>query len=64
MKVIGTAKMLDTGIPPGRLREMVTSPGGTTAAGLKVLEQHGTKKIFSSTIEAAAQRSKELGRGE
>jgi pyrroline-5-carboxylate reductase len=62
--MIGTAKMLDTGIPPGRLREMVTSPGGTTEAGLKVLEQHGIKKIFSSTIDAAAQRSKELGRGE
>src|SRR4030067_673939 len=36
--LIGTAKLLDTGIPPAKLREMVTSPGGTTAAGLKVFE--------------------------
>jgi pyrroline-5-carboxylate reductase len=62
--VIGTAKLLETGMPPNRLREMVTSPGGTTAAGLKVFEEKGLKEMVSSVIEAAAKRSKELGRGE
>jgi pyrroline-5-carboxylate reductase len=62
--VIGTAKLLETGMPPDKLREMVTSPGGTTAAGLKVFEEKGLKEIVSSVIEAAAKRSKELGRRE
>jgi pyrroline-5-carboxylate reductase len=62
--VIGTAKLLETGMPPHKLREMVTSPGGTTAAGLKVFEEKGFKEIISGVIEAAAKRSKELGRGE
>jgi pyrroline-5-carboxylate reductase len=60
--VIGTAKLLETGMPPDKLREMVTSPGGTTAAGLRVFEEKGMKEMVSSVIEAAAQRSKELGR--
>jgi pyrroline-5-carboxylate reductase len=62
--VIGTAKLLETGMPPDKLREMVTSPGGTTAAGLKVFEEKGLKEMVHSVIEAAATRSKELGRGE
>jgi pyrroline-5-carboxylate reductase len=62
--VIGTAKLLETGMPPDKLREMVTSPGGTTAAGLKVFEEKGFKEIVSGVIEAAAKRSKELGRRE
>jgi pyrroline-5-carboxylate reductase len=62
--VIGTAKLLETGMPPDKLRQMVTSPGGTTAAGLKVFEDKGLKAMVSSVIEAAAKRSKELGRGE
>jgi pyrroline-5-carboxylate reductase len=62
--VIGTAKLLETGMPPDKLREMVTSPGGTTAAGLKVFEEKGLKELVTSVIEAAAKRSKELGRGE
>jgi pyrroline-5-carboxylate reductase len=62
--VIGTAKLLETGMPPDKLREMVTSPGGTTAAGLKVFEEKGLKEMVSSVIEAAAKRSKELGRRE
>jgi len=61
---LGTAKLLDTGMPPSKLREMVTSPGGTTAAGLKVFEEKGLKDIVTATIEAAANRSKELGRKE
>jgi len=62
--VIGTARLLETGMPPYKLREMVTSPGGTTAAGLKVFEEKGLKEVVSSVIVAAAKRSKELGRRE
>ena len=62
--LIGTAKLLETGMPPDKLREMVTSPGGTTAAGLKVFEDKGFSDLMSAVIEAAANRSKELGRKE
>ena len=62
--LIGTAKLLETGMPPGRLREMVTSPGGTTAAGLRVFEEKGLKNIVQAAIEAAAGKSRELGRKE
>lgn len=62
--LIGTAKLLETGMPPERLREMVTSPGGTTAAGLRVFEEKGLQTIVQAAIEAAANRSKELGRKE
>jgi pyrroline-5-carboxylate reductase len=60
--LIGTAKLLETGMPPDRLREMVTSPGGTTAAGLKVFEERGFRNTVTAVIEAATNRSKELGR--
>jgi len=60
--LIGTAKLLETGMPPNKLREMVTSPGGTTAAGLKVFEEKGLKEMVDAVIQAAANRSKELGR--
>lgn len=62
--LIGTAKLLETGMPPDKLREMVTSPGGTTAAGLKVFEDKGFQDIVTAVIQAAANRSKELGRKE
>jgi pyrroline-5-carboxylate reductase len=62
--LIGTAKLLETGMPPDKLREMVTSPGGTTAAGLKVFENKGFSDLMNAVIEAAANRSKELGRKE
>jgi len=62
--LIGTAKLLETGMPPYKLREMVTSPGGTTAAGLKVFEEKGAKDVIAAVIRAAADRSKELGREE
>ncbi len=58
---LGTAKLLDTGINPSKLREMVTSPGGTTAAGLKLFEDRGFKEIVIASIEAATNRAKELG---
>lgn len=60
--LLGTAKLLDTGLSPAKLREMVTSPGGTTAAGLKVFEEKRLKEIVSSAIEEATKRAKELGR--
>ena len=59
---IGTAKLLDTGMPPAQLREMVTSPGGTTAAGLKAFEERGFKDIITAAMEAAKNRSSELGK--
>jgi pyrroline-5-carboxylate reductase len=60
--LLGTARLLDTGMNPSRLREMVTSPGGTTAAGLKLFEERGFKEIVVAAIEAATKRAKELGR--
>jgi pyrroline-5-carboxylate reductase len=59
---IGTAKLLETGMPPDKLRVIVTSPGGTTAAGLKVFEEKKFGDIVASVIEAAKKRSEELGR--
>ncbi len=60
--LIGTAKLLDTGMPPAKLREMVTSPGGTTAAGLKVFDENGLKGIVIEALQAAQKRAEELGR--
>ena len=60
--LIGTAKLLDTGMPPMKLREMVTSPGGTTAAGLKVFDEKGLKGIVIDALQAAEKRAEELGR--
>lgn len=62
--LLGTAKLLETGIPPAKLREMVTSPGGTTAAGLKVFEEKDFHGLIFHVIKAATERSKELGRKE
>ena len=62
--LLGTTKMLETGMPPERLREMVTSPGGTTAAGLKVFEKKGLKVLVEDALLAAKKRSEELGRKE
>ncbi|MDH4027393.1 MAG: pyrroline-5-carboxylate reductase [Nitrospirota bacterium] len=60
---IGTASLLDNGISPSKLREMVTSPGGTTAAGLRAFEEKGLKETVFAAIEAARNRSVELGKG-
>jgi len=59
---VGTAKLLDGGMSPERLRQMVTSPGGTTAAGLKVFEEKGLKNIVSDALHAAQNRAQELGK--
>ncbi|MCX5719022.1 MAG: pyrroline-5-carboxylate reductase [Nitrospirae bacterium] len=60
--LLGTAKLLDTGMSPEKLREMVTSPKGTTAAGLKVFQEKGFMDIVKDALQAAAERAKELGR--
>lgn len=62
--LIGTAKLLETGMPPERLREMVTSPGGTTAAGLKVFQERKLGSLVGDALEAALKRAEELGRRE
>jgi pyrroline-5-carboxylate reductase len=59
---IGTAKLLDTGMSPAKLREMVTSPGGTTAAGLDAFNQRGLFDTVLAAMSAARDRSVELGK--
>ncbi len=61
--LIGTARLLETGMPPEKLREMVTSPGGTTAAGLKAFEEKGLKSIVADALQSALKRAEELGGG-
>jgi pyrroline-5-carboxylate reductase len=62
--LLGTAKLLDTGMPPERLRKMVTSPGGTTEAGLKVFEERSLRSIVDAALLAAEKRAGDLGRRE
>jgi pyrroline-5-carboxylate reductase len=62
--LIGSGKMLrETGTHPAILREQVTSPGGTTAAALRSLEDHKVRAAFLSAMEAARDRSRELAEG-
>ncbi|MGC2062088.1 MAG: pyrroline-5-carboxylate reductase [Thermodesulfovibrionales bacterium] len=60
--LIGTAKLLETGMPPDRLRKMVTSPGGTTEAGLKTFAERGLHDVVQAALESAKKRAEELGR--
>ncbi len=61
--VFGAAKLLvEQGEHPARLRDMVTSPGGTTITGLAELERVGVRHACISAVTAATQRSVELGR--
>jgi pyrroline-5-carboxylate reductase len=61
--LFGSAVMLrDSGEHPVRLREAVTSPGGTTISAIRELENHGVRAAFLAAIEAASNRSAELGR--
>jgi len=60
--VYGAAKLqLETGEHPGRLKDMVTSPGGTAIAGLHTLEAGGLRRTLIDAVEAASTRSAELG---
>ena len=62
--MLGSAKMLrDTGKHPVELREMVTSPGGTTIAAIRHLEEAGVRAAFLNAIDAACRRSAELAQG-
>ncbi|MCU1454343.1 MAG: proC [Acidimicrobiales bacterium] len=62
--LLGSARMLaETGDGPEALRAAVTSPGGTTAAGLRVLEQAGLRAAILDAVDAATRRSRELGAG-
>jgi pyrroline-5-carboxylate reductase len=62
--MLGSAKMLrDTGKHPVELREMVTSPGGTTIEAIRRLEEAGVRAAFLNAIDAAKKRSEELARG-
>ena len=60
--VLGSAKMvLETGLHPGALKDMVTSPGGTAIAGLHTLEAGGLRTTLINAVENATRRSIELG---
>jgi pyrroline-5-carboxylate reductase len=62
--LLGSATLLrDSDDGPEGLRAAVTSPGGTTAAGLQVLEAHRVRAALLAAVEAATERSRELGRG-
>jgi pyrroline-5-carboxylate reductase len=62
--MLGTAKLLrDEKMHPVELREMVTSPGGTTISAIRELEQAGVRAAFLNAIQAAMRRSKELAEG-
>jgi pyrroline-5-carboxylate reductase len=62
--MLGSARMLrDTGKHPVELREMVTSPGGTTIQAIRHLEQAGVRAAFLNAIDAACKRSAELAIG-
>lgn len=60
--MFGAAKMvLETGMHPGALKDMVTSPGGTTIEGLHELEKGGLRGTLMNAVRAAAEKSKKLG---
>lgn len=59
--VMGTAKMvLETGMHPGQLKDMVSSPGGTTITGCQTLEEMGFRAAAMDAVQAATRRSREL----
>lgn len=61
--VLGAAKMvLDDGTHTADLKDMVTSPGGTTIRGIRVMEQYGVRVAMMNAVIAASERSRELGK--
>ena len=59
--VMGTAKMvLETGMHPGQLKDMVSSPGGTTITGCQVLEERGFRAAAMDAVQAATKKSRAL----
>src|SRR5207237_8602056 len=62
--VLGCAKLLlETGLHPGALKDMRSSPGGTTISGIAALAEGGVRTTFIRAVERATLRSRELGRG-
>jgi pyrroline-5-carboxylate reductase len=61
--VLGSAKLArESGKHPGELKDMVTSPGGTTISGLHTLEEGGLRTTLMNAVEIATQRSIALGK--
>jgi len=61
--VAGAGRMVvETGMHPAELRDQVTSPAGTTIAGLTQLEEGGVRHAFIAAVDAATRRSRELGK--
>jgi len=62
--ILGSARLLaETGEAPATLRAATTSPGGTTAAGLQVLERRAVRAAVVDAVAAAAERAREIGQG-
>jgi pyrroline-5-carboxylate reductase len=62
--VLGSARLLiDTGMHPGQLKDMVSSPGGTTIAGIHTLETGGLRRTLIDAVERATHPGRELGQG-
>lgn len=62
--LLGSARLLlETGLHPGALKDMVTSPGGTTIEGLHELEKAGVRGALINAVRAATEKSKKLGQG-
>src|SRR6266851_13898 len=62
--LLGSATMLlETGEHPGRLKDQITSPGGTAIAGLHTLEAGGLRTTLMNAVEVATRRAQELGQG-
>lgn len=60
--MLGSARLMDsTNGHPAQLRDMVTSPGGTTIAGIQVMEEYKIRATLLKTVETATRRSRELG---
>ena len=61
---LGTVKMVQqTGKHPAELKDMITSPAGTTISGLQVLEENALRGALMGAVQAASKRSRELGKG-